>query len=121
MAKKCDPPSYFEATGIQGFQTTNYDTNWNTDYGSRPSQENGHELKNAGSLVVKTEPTSYCDSSTSSKISIDNQSDSTSITSSFNSSSIISDPSASSSSSDSSSTSTNSINLCSCVCPCCTC
>ena len=125
MSKKCDPPSYFEATGIQGFQTTNYETNWNTDYGPGPSQENGHELGNAGSLVVKSEPTSYSDSSTCSKTSMDNQSDSTSITSTLNSSSIISDPSASTSSSDSSSdsssVSTDSINLCSCVCPCCTC
>ena len=121
---KSDPPSYFEATGIPGFQTTNYETNWNTDYGPGPSQENGQDLGNGGSLVVKSEPTSYSDSSTSSKTSIDNQSDSLSITSTLNSSSIISDPSASStssSSSDSSTVSIDSINLCSCLCPCCTC
>ena len=62
MSKKCDPPSYFEATGIQGFQTTNYETNWNTDYGPGPGQENGHELGNTGSLVIKSEPTSYSES-----------------------------------------------------------
>ena len=130
---KCDPPSYFEATGIPGFQATNYETNWNTDYGPGPSQENGQDLGNGGSLVVKSEPTSYSDSSTSSKTSMDNQSDSVSIISTLNSSSIISDPSASSSSSTSKhydrstrrSTMSiypeESINLCSFRCPCCSC
>ena len=125
--EKIDPPSYFEATGIQGFSSTNYDTNWNTDFGPGPGvsdyQQGQQEMGNHGSLVVKSEPTSYSDSSTSSKTSIDNQSDSISLSSSSNwSRSIISDPSASSSSSsDSSSISTSSLYLCSCICPCCSC
>ena len=133
---KTDPPSYFEATGIQGFDANNYNTNWNTNYGQghNGSGPTGREeFENQGSLVVKSEPTSYSDSSTSSKTSFDNQSDSNSISSySMNitdSSGIISDPSASNSSSSSSSNtsssnssiSTSSIYLCSCICPCCSC
>ena len=131
---KTDPPSYFEATGIHGFDTNNYNTDWNTDYGQvhNGSEPNGREESgNQGSLVVKSEPTSYSDSSTSSKTSLDNQSDSSSISSYAmnidDSSGIISDPSASSSSSSSSasdsvsSISTSSIYLCSCICPCCSC
>ena len=42
---KTDPPSYFEATGIQGFDANNYNTNWNTDYGQghNGSGPNGRE------------------------------------------------------------------------------
>ena len=127
---KTDPPSYFEATGIHGFETNNYNTNWNTDYGQghNGSEPNGREVsENQGSLVVKSEPTSYSDSSTSSKTSLDNQSDSSYAMNIDDSSGIISDPSASSSSSSSSSNasvssiSTSSIYLCSCICPCCSC
>ena len=127
---KTDPPSYFEATGIHGFDTNNYNTNWNTDYGQghNGSEPNGREVsENQGSLVVKSEPTSYSDSSTSSKTSLDNQSDSSYAMNIDDSSGIISDPSASSSSSSSSSNasvssiSTSSIYLCSCICPCCSC
>ena len=130
---KTDPPSYFEATGIHGFETNNYNTNWNTDYGQghNGSEPNGREVsENQGSLVVKSEPTSYSDSSTSSKTSLDNQSSISSYAMNIDDSSgIISDPSASSSSSSSSSSasdsvssiSTSSIYLCSCICPCCSC